>query len=111
MLGGKFAQRPPVFVREDLDEFAPVLAPALQYALRLRAARVAGMALDHAFRDRFVGLALVPECARELRLLLRLGKQRLQRDHGGIAILGRLQEIKFICRGVGLSYSRMFGLF
>jgi len=69
LLGGELAQSAPVLVREHRDELGPELAPALQDLFRARASRVVGVALDEPLDDRLVGSTLVPELARQLRLL------------------------------------------
>ena len=48
------------------------------------------MVFDQAFERRLVGLAKVPQAACNLRLLLRLGQNRLQIDHRRIAAPGEL---------------------
>ena len=90
-------QRAPVLVREDLDELRPILVPALENALRLRAAGMARVVLDQAFHDHLVRLTAVPQRARELRLLLGLGQQRFHRDHGRVAVFRKFSlYIKYI---------------
>src|SRR5262245_10025543 len=85
VLGSQLAESAAVFVREHFDEPAAVLGPALEDMLRARAAGVARMPLEQALDVRLVGEALVPQLAPELRFLLLLGGERLERHHRGVA--------------------------
>src|SRR5882672_6051563 len=84
-LRGELAERTPVLVREHLDELWPIFVPAFKYALCLGTAGVAHMVRDQLFHDALVGDATVPQVARKLGLLLGLGEQGFQRNHGSIA--------------------------
>src|SRR5690349_15751417 len=88
VLRGELAERAPVLVRKYLAELRAVLVPALEHALRLRAAGMARVALDEALHDDLVGGRAMPQRARELRFLFRLREQRLQGDHGRVAAPG-----------------------
>ena len=102
MSRGELAQRAAIFLRKHLDELGAVARPVGENLLRPLGARVSRVVLHQLPEQRFVGGLVVPELARQLRLLLGLGQQRLEIHHRGVAALVELAvEVEHVGNAAG----------